>query len=194
MTCADAWSPVAKWMRAPVHLRKARKPGPSKHLGRLSSPVDLGSTVHSRAVPRCSVLETHGPMPRWFVFTMGIGLLPFSVSVLLQLLRGVPSKEWQNPPELLFFSVMVCASRLDGIFASLSTSHGIGRGEAGLRVNLYHEAVFLAAKLAMAGLTLTTCWGLGVVLHARYVKGDVDAFKPERRIGPADRRASLYGH
>ena len=61
-----------------------------------------------------------GPMLRWFVFTIAMGLLPFGFSILLQVLRGVPPSEWQNSPELLFFSVMVSASQLDGIFASPS--------------------------------------------------------------------------
>lgn len=47
-----------------------------------------------------------GPMLRWFVFTIGMGLLPFGFSVLLQVLRGVPPNQWQSSPELLFFSVM----------------------------------------------------------------------------------------
>jgi hypothetical protein len=67
-----------------------------------------------------------GPMLRWYVFTIAMGLLPFGFSVLLQSLRGVPPSEWQNSPELLFFSVMVSASQLGGIFATLSTGRGRG--------------------------------------------------------------------
>jgi hypothetical protein len=74
-----------------------------------------------------------GPMLHWFVFTIGMGLLPFGFSVLLQALRGVPPAAWQNSPELLFFSVMVSASQLDGIFASLSSHKG---GEEGWRTLL----------------------------------------------------------
>lgn len=59
-------------------------------------------------------------MLRWFVFTIAMGLLPFGFSVLLQALRGVPPAEWQNSPELLFFSLLVSASQLDGVVASLS--------------------------------------------------------------------------
>lgn len=61
-----------------------------------------------------------GPMLRWYVFTIGMGLLPFGFSALQQALRGIPPSEWQNSPELFFFSIVVCASQLDGIFASLS--------------------------------------------------------------------------
>jgi hypothetical protein len=62
-----------------------------------------------------------GPMLRWFVFTIGMGLLPYGFSVLQQILRGIPRAKWQNSPELFFFSIVVCASQLDGILASLST-------------------------------------------------------------------------
>lgn len=65
-----------------------------------------------------------GPMLRWFVFTVGMGLLPFGFSVLQQALRGIPPPRWQNSPELFFFSIVVCASQLDGIFASLAFIKG----------------------------------------------------------------------
>jgi hypothetical protein len=61
-----------------------------------------------------------GPMLRWFVFTIGMGLLPFGFSVLLQTLRGVPPSGWQNSPELLFFSVMISAVQMGEIFCALS--------------------------------------------------------------------------
>jgi hypothetical protein len=66
-------------------------------------------------------------MLRWFVFTLAMGLLPFGFSALLQTLRGVPPGQWQNSPELLFFSVMVCASQLGGIFETLARGHVHGR-------------------------------------------------------------------
>lgn len=62
-------------------------------------------------------------MLRWFVFTVGMGLLPFGFLVLQQALRGIPPGQWQNSPELFFFSIVVCASQLDGIFASLASSN-----------------------------------------------------------------------
>lgn len=61
-------------------------------------------------------------------------------------------------------------------------------------VNLYVEVLLWSARLAMVGLTLTTCWMVALLFHDRYVNGNVDAFKPERRVGPADRRARLSGH
>lgn len=60
-------------------------------------------------------------------------------------------------------------------------------------MNLYYELVFLGAKIAMVCVTLSTCWGLGMVFHDRYVNGNVDAFKPERRVGLHDRRAGVAG-
>ncbi|HEX6036599.1 hypothetical protein [Longimicrobium sp.] len=60
-------------------------------------------------------------------------------------------------------------------------------------MNLYYEVLIWAAKLNMLGLAITTFWALGVVVHDRYVNGNVDAFKPERRMGPADRRAHQPG-
>lgn len=60
-------------------------------------------------------------MPRWFVFTIAMGLLPFGFSALLQTLRGVPPERWQNSPELLFFSVMVCAVQMGEIFTTLAS-------------------------------------------------------------------------
>lgn len=61
-------------------------------------------------------------------------------------------------------------------------------------MNLFYEITILGAKLSMVGLGLTTTWALCTVLHDRYVKGNVDAFKPERRVGPTDRRAGLTGY
>lgn len=60
-------------------------------------------------------------------------------------------------------------------------------------MNLYYEVLIWGAKLTMAGLTITTLWALGIVVHDRYVNGNVDAFKPERRVGSADRRAHQPG-
>ena len=60
-------------------------------------------------------------------------------------------------------------------------------------MNLYYEMVFLGAKISMVCVTLSTCWALGLVFHDRYVNGNVDAFKPERRMGPADRRSGVAG-
>lgn len=62
-----------------------------------------------------------GPMLRWFVFTVGMGLLPFGFSILQQGLRGIPPAQWQNSPELFFFSIVVCAAQLDGIFTTLAS-------------------------------------------------------------------------
>ena len=60
-------------------------------------------------------------------------------------------------------------------------------------MNAYYEFLFLMGKIAMVGLTVTGLWGVGLVFYDRYVNGNVDAFKPERRVGPADRRAGAAG-
>jgi hypothetical protein len=59
-------------------------------------------------------------------------------------------------------------------------------------MNLFHELTFLGAKVVMAALVLTVLWGVSLVLRERHAKGNVDAFKPERRVGRADRRATLH--
>lgn len=58
-------------------------------------------------------------------------------------------------------------------------------------MNLFYELTFLSAKLVMVALVLTMIWGIVLVLRERYVHGNVDAFKPERRVGPATRRATI---
>lgn len=110
-----------------------------------------------------------GPMLRWFVFTIGMGLLPFGFSVLLQALRGVPPHQWQNSPELLFFSVMVSASQLDGIFASLGAPKG-------------NDGVPRTLLSAMFGLFLLSA----IVAAALYgVYADLARNDPARVIGAA---------
>ncbi|HEU0015600.1 MAG TPA: hypothetical protein VFQ45_18125 [Longimicrobium sp.] len=49
-------------------------------------------------------------------------------------------------------------------------------------------ALFIAAYALAGILLLVAMWGVGSVVHERYWLGHVDAFKPERRLGPADRR------
>lgn len=60
-------------------------------------------------------------------------------------------------------------------------------------MNLYYQFLFWGLTLSLAGLTATVGWALALVIHDRYVNGNVDAFKPERRVGPPDRRAGLSG-
>ena len=61
-----------------------------------------------------------GPMLRWFVFTIAFGLLPFSLSGLVQVLSGRAFASVPNAPALLFFSVMVCTAQLAGINTTVS--------------------------------------------------------------------------
>lgn len=53
-----------------------------------------------------------GSLLRWFVFSVGFGLLPFAFSVLLRLLHGEPPELVQNAPELLFFALMLAAIQM----------------------------------------------------------------------------------
>ena len=91
-----------------------------------------------------------GPMLRWFIFTIAMGLLPFGFSGMLQTLRGVPPEEWQNSPELLFFSVMVSASQLGGIFDTLMHSRRYGRRQHVLLSFAF--GFFLLAAILSSGL------------------------------------------
>lgn len=91
-----------------------------------------------------------GPMLRWFVFTVTLGLLPFGFSVLLQWLRGIPPEQWQNSPELLFFSVMVSASQLGEIFAALSAR--VGRPAAWRTFLSMMFGLFLISAILSAAL------------------------------------------
>lgn len=91
-----------------------------------------------------------GPMLRWFVFTISTGLLPFGFSALLQTLRGIPPGQWQNSPELLFFSVMLCAGQLGGIFDTLS--HGPSLEGARKTLLSFAFGFFLLAAILSAGL------------------------------------------
>jgi hypothetical protein len=90
-----------------------------------------------------------GPMLRWFVFTIGMGL-PYGFSVLLQTLRGVPPRAWQNSPELLFFSVMVCAVQLGEIFDTLAKRPPFGKRRRAV-LGLAFGA-FLISGVVSAGL------------------------------------------
>lgn len=68
-----------------------------------------------------------GPMLRWFVFSIGFALLPFSFRLVMLRLRGVPGTGPQNAPELLFFSVMICAGQIADIFTALTGRAGFKR-------------------------------------------------------------------
>jgi hypothetical protein len=53
-----------------------------------------------------------GSLTKWFVFTIVFGLLPFGCSFLLQQFEHPGAATPENSPELLFFSIMVCAAGL----------------------------------------------------------------------------------
>ncbi|HLM67601.1 MAG TPA: hypothetical protein VK358_08750 [Longimicrobium sp.] len=58
-------------------------------------------------------------------------------------------------------------------------------------MNVYYEIVFWCAQVVIALGIIGIVWGVGLIFYERYVEGNVDAFKPERRHGPADRRGHL---
>jgi len=60
-------------------------------------------------------------------------------------------------------------------------------------VNAFYEFVFLLTKVTMVLMVLGILAMLAMVLYERYVEGNEDAFKSERRTGPADRRAEAPG-
>ncbi|HEU0015601.1 MAG TPA: hypothetical protein VFQ45_18130 [Longimicrobium sp.] len=67
-----------------------------------------------------------GPMLRWFVFTIGFGLLPFGFRLLLEALHSSRVEPWNNTPELLFFCVMVCGVEMGEIFCTFSSETEMG--------------------------------------------------------------------
>ena len=56
-------------------------------------------------------------------------------------------------------------------------------------MNVYYEMVFWCARLVIGLGAIGIVWAVGLVFYERYVEGNTEAFKPERRVGPADRRA-----
>lgn len=60
-------------------------------------------------------------------------------------------------------------------------------------VNELYEILFISVRIYLVVCVLLTLVLVGVVFYERYVEGNVDAFKPERRRGPSDRRAHLSG-
>lgn len=61
-----------------------------------------------------------GPMLRWFLFTIAFGLLPFSLSMLLNEFGRGRVGTALTSPALLFFAVMVCAAQVSGLLVTLS--------------------------------------------------------------------------
>lgn len=96
-----------------------------------------------------------GPMLRWFVFTIGFGLLPFGFSALVHRLHQPGARAWQPSPELLFFSVMVCASQMAELFHTLSVQPGLRPRRSTARAGLF--AFFL-----LGGVWSSALYGLYV--------------------------------
>lgn len=88
------------------------------------------------------------PMLRWFVFTVGFGLLPFGFSILLAALERGSVLPVRRSPELLFFAVMVAGVQLGALLTEPPAEHGQGRGNWLMWVNGF----FLLMSIMAAGL------------------------------------------
>lgn len=91
-------------------------------------------------------------MLRWFAFTLAVGLLPFGFSMLAQYVREPNGTSWGNSPELLFFTVMVCASGVGELLGSGSLP--AGRRLPGWRENLLSGAPVVLLLTAVASASL----------------------------------------
>jgi hypothetical protein len=63
-----------------------------------------------------------------------------------------------------------------------------------LVIRLLYEIAIVGVYVYVPLCVLATIALVGSVFYERYVEGNVDAFKPERRVGPADGRAHLSGN
>jgi hypothetical protein len=70
-------------------------------------------------------------LQKWFVFTIVFALVPFGCSWLLQHFEQPASIRPENSPELLFFSIMVCASAV-GELSTPAVRRGWRRAFLGL--------------------------------------------------------------
>jgi hypothetical protein len=91
-----------------------------------------------------------GPMLRWFLFTIGFGLLPFALAVVLRELGGGRVGAALTSPALLFFAVMVCAAQVSGLLVTLSAGEPIPRNRRDLLSAFF--AVFLLGGVFSAML------------------------------------------
>lgn len=61
-------------------------------------------------------------------------------------------------------------------------------------MTLFYDIVLFSVRVYLVLCVLYLVCAVGAILYDRYVSGNVDAFKPQRRVGPADRRAGVPGH
>src|SRR3954468_17294826 len=60
---------------------------------------------------------------RWFTFAVGFALLPLAATLLLRYLNATLSRRaLEDSPEILFFSLMICATALSDISELRSTA------------------------------------------------------------------------
>ncbi|MDB4947923.1 MAG: hypothetical protein JWM27_572 [Gemmatimonadetes bacterium] len=85
-------------------------------------------------------------LQKWFVFTIVFALVPFGCSWLLQQFDQPGMVRPENSPELLFFSIMVCASAL-GELSTPSARTGWRRPFLGWMFGLLLVAAVLSAVL-----------------------------------------------
>lgn len=88
------------------------------------------------------------PMLRWFVFTVGFGLLPFAFPVLMSALETGSVWPVHRSPELLFFAVMVAGVQLGALLTEAPGAFGEVRADWLMWVNGF----FLLMSIMAAGL------------------------------------------
>lgn len=96
-----------------------------------------------------------GPLLRWFVFNVAFGLLPLAFSVLLRLLHGESPDLVQNAPELLFFTLMLCAIQMGESAGSTA-----GGPPGGTMVRATRDAAFCGFLLV--GILTAVVYGVYV--------------------------------
>jgi hypothetical protein len=111
---------------------------------------------------------------RWFTFAVAFALLPFVTSILFRRLAGVLTIDAvQQSPELLFFSLMICAAALgdlneftaivgkDPVMRVLGSAMLIGAAFAGI---LYGGFVYAALPGQTSGLFQRNLFQLSLIL------------------------------
>ncbi len=111
---------------------------------------------------------------RWFTFAVAFALLPFATSLLFRRLAGVLTTDAvQQSPELLFFSLMICASALgdlheltsvvgkDSVMRVLSSALLLGAAFAGI---LYGGFVYAGLPNQASGTFQRNLFQLSLML------------------------------
>jgi hypothetical protein len=61
-------------------------------------------------------------------------------------------------------------------------------------MNEFAEVLLWCGQACLVLWAVLSVYLVGLILYERFVEGNVDAFKPERREGPPDRRAEQPSH